>query len=379
MSSNKKVLSLKEYQQRKSNDYKRKSNEFEIESTKRRRSDDESSNSSNSDNSINYQTDAMRDYQSTLNSLRDSLIQYGLVKVPTTFTPKPSTSNHPGYFTTKSSSTSYANNIGAKPREISYYSNENKARQLELESNNALLWSNYKSPDFSSSSSFNGSVSPTSSTYSDSSWSIHSSSSAASSSSSTTTKNSSTASKWKAFKASPEFENYYDSATSKKSGSPSVYRSIDKVTSLSENFDRNLAVKELHENKNHKKCSTCGQRFPKTIQGKKDYDQHLDEHFGISRKRKEKVVVSRSWYNLTATEWINNDVPIETKVKTNTQQRPDEAGIKKRTDLVADSTTTHCDLCLEAFDQIFCQTDEVWYCKNSTLDKNGKPIHPTCL
>ncbi|KAI9264838.1 hypothetical protein BY458DRAFT_490932 [Sporodiniella umbellata] len=123
-------------------------------------------------------------------------------------------------------------------------------------------------------------------------------------------------------------------------------------------------------------CKQCGFRYPKTEQGQRTMDAHLDAHFRQNRKRKEKTRgLSRAWF-VAVDAWIQ--VPTflqdlkETTTTTTTKPHPDQHLVVKLTD-----EKKTCAICGETFLQFWNDDEEEWMFKNALLE-NSTMYHATC-
>jgi uncharacterized protein with PIN domain len=148
-------------------------------------------------------------------------------------------------------------------------------------------------------------------------------------------------------------------------------------------------------NKEDRKCPNCGLKF--SNEDKESFDSHLDEHYRknaeLNRIKRGEYRKSRGWYpslndKKSSEVSVNNDNNAENKEKeeVNIPLIPiDDIILEINSDIVK------CSLCLEDFDQIYINDQDLlykvnlqngklkdgWYLKNAVWS-GSETIHPTC-
>lgn len=127
-----------------------------------------------------------------------------------------------------------------------------------------------------------------------------------------------------------------------------------------------------------RKCPTCGIRFKE----QEKYGKHLDWHFRMNRKEKQKLkkAMSRTWF-YTTEEWIKFEgdeggeqpaTPFFLREQTSeeTEDRPPPS-------VAADESQPNCALCREKFTQYWDTDQEEWMFKNA-VKVEGILYHSDC-
>eukprot|EP01104_Vermistella_antarctica_P009126 TRINITY_DN2325_c2_g1_i2.p1 TRINITY_DN2325_c2_g1~~TRINITY_DN2325_c2_g1_i2.p1 ORF type:complete len:543 (-),score=80.54 TRINITY_DN2325_c2_g1_i2:193-1821(-) len=125
-------------------------------------------------------------------------------------------------------------------------------------------------------------------------------------------------------------------------------------------------------------CDTCGLRFPE----KESLSPHLDWHFRINRRQKEKVKrpLSRAWFP-TLQEWVDfqgSEVSVvaATPFFEQDTEGEEKAAIKESAQ-IADDSQTECPVCGEVFDKFWDEDEEEWMYRD-TIRHDEKLYHVSC-
>jgi pre-mRNA cleavage complex 2 protein Pcf11 len=116
-----------------------------------------------------------------------------------------------------------------------------------------------------------------------------------------------------------------------------------------------------------RRCSQCGRRYDDTAQGRAALTTHMDFHFRMNRKLKEKTrkVLSQAWL-ATEDEWVRGSQPdeqAEAMVATSNTEDKAEAHM-----VPAPDEHTACTVCQESFETVWSDKDEEWMYANAVME-----------
>jgi len=115
-------------------------------------------------------------------------------------------------------------------------------------------------------------------------------------------------------------------------------------------------------------------------------EKHLDWHYKNNRREKQKArkVISKLWF-LTSEEWVKYDgilalqpkmTPFFGSTTVATDDKQEETPIST---VVVDESQSSCNICGEAFTQIYDKESEEWLFKQAVKDPNtGFILHEKC-
>ena len=158
-------------------------------------------------------------------------------------------------------------------------------------------------------------------------------------------------------------------------------------------FSRHESIIKSLYDPTYKKCSNCGLRFPSTDMVA--YSLHLDWHFRLKRRERDraKVAQSRQWYLHTA-DWNKSDELEESQMD---EDDEDEGGSALPTVPASDvAEENSCPICGEEFERFFKQEEDfaksseggIWILRNAIRPEGkqddpdiipGRAYHPQCF
>ncbi|KAF6762321.1 hypothetical protein DFP72DRAFT_878535 [Ephemerocybe angulata] len=136
-------------------------------------------------------------------------------------------------------------------------------------------------------------------------------------------------------------------------------------------------------------CKQCGLRFPDSVYGRKQHQQHLDTHFKDNRMKAQAAGRGHSRNSfLAADNWIRNEEVFEgdkgkVRADITTKDGPpvqSEAELRRQFVVVPagdEAKFLSCPICKENIKTEFLEDDEEWVWRNAIL-KDNKVYHATC-
>ena len=150
---------------------------------------------------------------------------------------------------------------------------------------------------------------------------------------------------------------------------------------------RDYLIKQLYRGL---QCTSCSLRFDvQSKEGKEKYSTHLDWHFRKNRRNRNKTVnLRRDWY-YPLDQWLqfkeitlesNSSKPDKQPTADRKQLEPcrSQSNVQPRIKSNPDNSLNVCSMCLEKFEEIWCDEEECWLLENAALI-DSHYYHQTCL